>query len=73
MRPQLLVQPEVLALGERVGVQFAQDRRETVGIVDLEDAAARSISAPIFSGAGTKVYQIFQISPSLTASTRASR
>ncbi len=38
MGAQLLVEAEMIALGQEVDVELAQDRRETVGVVDVLDA-----------------------------------
>ena len=41
MGAELLVQPQMIALGDQIDVQLAEDRREAVGIVDLDGVAAR--------------------------------
>ena len=45
MRAEPFVQPQVVAFGDEIGVQLAEDGREAVGIVDFDDAAATDLEA----------------------------
>ncbi len=53
---ELLVEAEVAALGHQVDVELAQDRREAVGIVDLDRARA-GLQAQAIAKAGRAVRQ----------------
>ena len=45
MGAQLLVQPQVVALGDQVGVHLAEERREAVWVIDLDGIAGAHLQA----------------------------
>ena len=45
VRAEPFVQPEVIAFGDEIGVQLAEDRREAIGIVDFDGVAATDLEA----------------------------